>query len=69
MVDRLKGILFTKEQKCTGSHGELVSIVKSKVFIKGLGGFSGDKIAKTLTFINFPTEKHDILITETIDSI
>ena len=49
VADKQKGVLLTKETKCTDDKGELVALGTLTTFIRGLGGF-GDKGAIRIAF-------------------
>lgn len=65
VADKIKGLLITKESKCTDENGELVSISTQSIFIKGLGGF-GDKGTLRSTCPRKPQTKPDKIVIEKI---
>eukprot|EP00347_Sterkiella_histriomuscorum_P021307 403334460 len=65
--DKVKGLLLTKESKCTDDKGELVSISTQTIFIRGLGGF-GDKGTIHLPCPKRPPTKPDKIVTEKIQA-
>ncbi|CDW73107.1 like domain containing protein [Stylonychia lemnae] len=67
VADKVKGLLLTKESKCTDEKGELVAISTQTIFIRGLGGF-GYKGSVILASPRKPPTKPERIVTEKIQS-